>query len=255
MAQVNVLELRDKVKQMYKKVAESPQDTFHFETGKKLAERLGYSEKDLNAIPEKSIESFAGVGYHFDLADIKKDETVLDLGSGSGMDSFIAALKVGDKGKVIGIDMTKEQLKKAEILSKKNFKNIKFKMGYIEDIPIENSSIDVVISNGVINLCADKFKAFSEISRVLKKNGRIAISDIVSEKELTEGVTCNADIWASCIGGAMQQDKYKRTIKMVGMKILKFKENPQYTFLSKSAQGATKTFGVKSISLLAVKTI
>ena len=252
MASVNQQKLREKVKLMYKQVAENPKENFHFEIGRSLAEKLGYPSSDLDKIPKESIESFAGVGYHFDLADIKENELILDLGSGSGMDSFFASLKTGKNGKVIGIDMTEEQLKKAKNLSK-NFKNIEFKKAFIEKLPFKDETFDVVISNGVINLCPNKTLAFKEIGRVLKKNGRLAISDIVTEKQLTEGITCNANLWASCIGGAEQQDKYKKAIESGKMQIIKIKENPRYQFLSKSAQGATKDFGVKSISLLVKK--
>jgi len=256
MAQVNVNrdELTIKVKEMYKQVAENPKGKFHFEMGKVLAEKLGYSLEELDKVPQESIASFAGVGYYFDLADIKEGEKVLDLGSGSGMDSFIAAQKVGEKGKVIGIDMTKEQLKKSNDLKEKlGLKNIEFVEGYIEFLPFPDESFDVVISNGVINLSVDKAKVFNEISRVLKNEGRIAISDILTEKQLTNNIVCDVKLWASCIGGATQEDSYRSMIQNAGMKIITFKEHPEYQFLSKSAQGATKDFGVKSVSILATK--
>jgi ubiquinone/menaquinone biosynthesis C-methylase UbiE len=237
---------------MYKKVAENPQGDFHFDLGRKLAENLGYPSHDLDKIPPDSIESFAGVGYHLDLADVKEGESVLDLGSGSGMDSFLAALKVGTAGKVVGMDMTEEQLMKARRLGV-NFHNVSFQKGYIEKLPFENKSFDVVISNGVINLCAEKENVFKEIARILKQGGRLAISDIVTEKELPEDIVCNATLLASCIGGAMQIDRLKRTIEERNMKVIKLRENQQYQFLSKSALSATKTFGVKSISILARK--
>lgn len=251
MPSVDAQELRTKVKAVYMHVATKPKSEFHFEMGKKLAEKLGYPAAELDKIPSKAIESFAGVGYHFDLADIKQEESVLDLGSGSGTDSFFAALKVGANGRVIGIDMTDAQLQKAKKLSKA--KNVAFKKGCIEKLPFPNNSFDVVISNGVINLCPEKEKVFKEIVRVLRPGGRMAISDIVTENELTQGITCNANLWASCIGGAMQQDGYKRAIEKAGMRLLSVRENPQYQFLSQSAQNASRRFGVKSVSLLAEK--
>ncbi len=252
MATVNQEELRAKVKEMYKKVAEEPQGEFHFEMGRGLAEKIGYSPQDLDNLSSEAVESFAGVGYHFDLADIKEGESVLDLGSGSGTDVFFAAMKAGGKGKVVGMDMTDEQLEKARKLGA-SFQNVSFKKGYIEELPFEDESFDVVISNGVINLCDVKEKVFKEIGRVLKPGGRMAISDIVTEKELTEGITCNATLWAACIGGAMQQDSYKEVIESGDMKIVRKRENPQYNFLSDSSQWATDEFGVKSISILAEK--
>jgi ubiquinone/menaquinone biosynthesis C-methylase UbiE len=249
---VNKGELEAKVKEMYRAVAQNPDEKFHFETGRGLAEKLGYPSVDLDKIPEEAIDSFAGVGYHFDMAHIRNGEKVLDLGSGSGMDPFFAALKVGENGNVVGIDMTDEQLKKAEDLRVRfGFDNVSYQKGYIEELPFEDGSFDVVVSNGVINLSAEKERIFAEASRVLKHGGRLAISDIVSEQELPEGITCDATIWASCIGGAMQVDKYKAAIEAPGMRIVSIRENPQYQFLSKSAQGSSKKYGVKSISLLA----
>ncbi len=251
---VNVDELRGKVQDMYDKVAREPQEEFHFEMGRALAERLGYAPEDLDRIPAEAIESFAGVGYYFDLADLRGGETVLDLGSGSGMDTFVAALKVGAMGQVIGVDMTDAQLEKAERLREwAGFENVSYRKGYLEELPIEDASVDVVISNGVINLCPDKEQVFREISRVLRPGGHLAIADIVTEKELPASVTCNATLWAACIGGAAQESQYRQAIEAAGLRVVEVKENPQYQFLSRSAQNASREYGVKSISLLAEK--
>jgi Methylase involved in ubiquinone/menaquinone biosynthesis len=251
---VNKEELEANVKEMYRAVAQNPHGNFHFEMGRGLAEKLGYPSVDLDKIPQESIDSFAGVGYHFDMANIKQGERVLDLGSGSSMDAFFAALKVGENGKVVGVDMTDEQLKKAEDLRVQfGFDNVSYQKGYIEELLFEDGCFDVVVSNGVINLSAEKERVFEEAGRVLKRGGRLAISDIISEQELPDGITCDAIIWASCIGGAMQVDRYKAAIEAAGMRLVSIRENPQYQFLSKSAQGASKKYGVKSISLLAEK--
>lgn len=251
---LNTVDLEQKVKKMYKDVALHPEAEYHFEMGRGLAEKLGYEKDDLDTIPAAAIESFAGVGYYFDIADIKEGETVLDLGSGSGMDAFVAALKVGKEGKVHGADMTDEQLEKSERLSKQyHFENVSFHKSYIEKLPFPDATFDVVISNGVINLCPDKEKVFKEVSRVLKPSGRMAIADIVTEKQLPENVVCNTTLWASCIGGASQQDNYRQAIESAGMKVSLVKNNDTYGFISKSAKGASKDFGVKSISLLAHK--
>jgi arsenite methyltransferase len=247
-------DLETKVKAMYRDVAQKPHGEYHFEMGRALAERLGYPPADLNHIPAESIESFAGVGYYFHLAEIKAGETVVDLGSGSGMDTFIAGLKVGPNGKVIGVDMTDEQLAKAEGLrSARGFKNIAFQKGYIENVALPNGSADVIISNGVINLATDKGKVFREAARLLRPTGRLAISDIVTEKQLPEGITCDATLWAACIGGAAQQDDYRAQIEAAGLRVVKVEDNDSYKFISDNALGATTKFGVKSISLLAVK--
>ena len=254
MARVDVYELRDKVKVMYKAVAEEPHGTFHFEMGRALAERLGYPAAELDRVPDEAIESFAGVGYHLGLAGLAAGEHVVDLGSGSGMDAFLAARQVEPGGEVVGVDMTDEQLAKARRLADRDgFSAVRFEQGYLEDAPVPDASADVVISNGVINLCDDKKAVFGEIARMLRPGGRLAISDIVTERQLTEAIVCDVNLWASCIGGAMQQDGYRSAIEGAGLEVRKLQENPQYLFLSDSAQGATETFGVKSISVLAVK--
>jgi ubiquinone/menaquinone biosynthesis C-methylase UbiE len=222
--------------------------------GRTMAERLGYAPGDLDRIPAESIESFAGVGYYFHLADVNPGETVVDLGSGSGMDTFIAALKVGARGKVIGVDMTDEQRIKAERLRDRDrFLNVTYVKGYIEETPLPDGIADVVISNGVVNLATDKSKVFGEASRLLKSGGRFAISDIVTEVQLPETIVCNSTLWAACIGGAAQQDNYRRMIEAAGLRLETVQDNPQYQFISDNAKGACKKFGVKSVSLLAIK--
>ncbi|HLD14733.1 MAG TPA: methyltransferase domain-containing protein [Burkholderiales bacterium] len=251
---VNKIELEQKVKEMYEQVARDPFGEFHFEMGRALAERLGYAPSDLDRIPPEAIESFAGVGYYFDLAALRAGETVLDLGSGSGMDSFVATLKVGDTGAVQGVDMTDAQRQKAEALRDRDgFRRVTYHKGYIENTPFAPSTFDCVISNGVINLAANKAAVFREIARVLKPQGRLAISDIISEKDLPEGVTCNATLWAACIGGAMQQERYTDAIRTAGLRLVTLRSNPQYRFLTPQAQKACATYGVKSVSILALK--
>jgi len=247
-------ELETKVKAMYRSVAENPRGEFHFEMGRAMAERLGYAPADLDRIPAEAIESFAGVGYYFHLADLKQGETVVDFGSGSGMDTFIAALKVGPSGKVIGVDMTDEQRTKAQRLRDRDgFSNVTYVKGYIEATPLPDGTADVVISNGVFNLAPDKPKVFREAERVLKPGGRLAISDIVTAVQLPETIVCNSTLWAACIGGAAQQDHYRRQIETAGLRVVALADNPQYQFISDNAKGAAGKFGVKSISLLATK--
>ncbi len=251
---INAIELEQKVKDMYSEVALNPHGEFHFEMGRVLAERLGYLSEDLDRIPAEAIDSFAGVGYYFHLANLNEGESVIDLGSGSGVDTFVAALKVGKSGKVVGVDMTDEQRAKAERLrDQAGFNNVTYLKSYIDAIPCEDGSFDAVISNGVINLVADKGRLFREAARVLKTNGRLAISDIVTEVQLPQGISCDTTLWAACIGGAMQQDSYRGAIEAAGLSVRTVQENPQYKFISENARGASKKFGVKSISLLAVK--
>ena len=253
-ATVDPKELEQKVKDMYRDVALNPAGDYHFEMGRGLAERLGYSADDLDRIPAASIDSFAGVGCYFDLADIQNGESVVDFGSGSGMDTFVAALRTGASGRVVGIDMTNEQLAKASRLANEaGAENVWYVKGFLDNAPCEDESFDVVISNGVFNLAADKHQVFGEVARVLKPGGRLALSDIVSEKQLPENITCNTTYWAACIGGAMQIDEYRDTIESAGLRIVATRDNPEYAFISGGAQGAMRDHGVKSISILAKK--
>ncbi len=253
-ASVDTIDLEQRVRSMYQAVAENPHDEFHFEMGRAMAERLGYPADVLDYIPSAAIDSFAGVGYYFHYADLNAGESVVDLGSGSGMDTFFAAHRVGKNGRVVGIDMTDAQLNKSRaLLNSSDFENITYLKGYIQAAPCEDESFDAVISNGVINLAPNKEKAFKEVARLLKPGGRLALADIVTNSRLPEGITCDATLWAACIGGAMQQNDYLDVIRNAGFIIEQVRENPEYRFLSDSAQGATQEYGVKSISVLARK--
>jgi SAM-dependent methyltransferase len=246
--------LEDKVKAMYRAVALQPEGNFHFEIGRALAERLGYEARALDAVPQDAIRSFAGVGHYFDLAALRPGETVVDLGSGSGMDTFLAARAVGASGRVIGIDMTPEQLDKARRLAAEGaFTNVEFRQGHIERTGLEAASCDAVISNGVINLAPDKAAVFREAARLLKPGGRLALADIVTEAQLPEGITCDATLWAACIGGAMQIDAYVAAIEAAGLRVVQRRDNPRYRFLSSNATKAAGKYGVKTIELLATR--
>jgi ubiquinone/menaquinone biosynthesis C-methylase UbiE len=251
---LNTIELEQKVKEMYQKVALDPHGEFHFEMGRALAERLGYPGADLGRVPAGAVESFAGVGYYFDLAKLQPGETVVDLGSGSSMDAFVAALHVGKTGRVVGVDMTDAQLDKAERLrAAAGFDNVSYLKSYIENVRCEDGAFDAVISNGVINLAPDKQQVFSEAARLLRTGGRLAIADIVTEVQLPDGISCNATLWAACIGGAMQVDRYLEAIERAGLRVGAVQDNPQYRFISNNAQAAARKYGIKSVSILAVK--
>jgi arsenite methyltransferase len=253
-ATVDRTALESKVKSMYSDVAANPHGEFHFEMGRPMAERLGYAPADLDRIPPEAIDSFAGVGHFFQLAKLQPGEQVVDLGSGSGMDSFIAALKVGPAGRVVGVDMTDAQLAKATHLAQTHgVQTVTYRKAYIEDTSLAGASCDCVISNGVINLAADKSRVFQEAFRLLKQGGRLAIADIVTELPLPENVVCNADLWAACIGGAAQRQDYRAAIETAGLHIERIEENTEYRFISDSAQKATAKWGVKSVSILARK--
>jgi arsenite methyltransferase len=250
---VDAKELEEKVQRMYRAVATEPHGDYHFELGRSLAERLGYPGEVLDRLPDRAIESFAGVGYFFDLADLQPGESVVDLGSGSGMDVFFACTRVGSRGRVVGVDFTAEQLSKAQELAvAAGFDQAEFRSGRIERLPVEDESADCVISNGVINLSPEKEAVFAEAARVLRPGGRLAIADIVSEQQLKESIVCDADLWASCIGGAAQEDAYRHAIEEAGMRIEDIRRNP-YEFISQRARDASVKYGVKSVSLLARK--
>lgn len=246
-------ELEEKVKEVYRAVALNPFGSYHFKMGRGLAEELGYPPQSLDSIPAGALESFAGVGYFFDLAGLGPGERVLDLGSGSGMDVFFAAGLVGAAGTVVGLDMTDEQLVKAERLrGVAGYPQVTFTLGHIEDLPFEDASFDCVISNGVINLSADKPAVFREAARVLRTGGRLAIADIVTAEPLTAKIVCSTDLWAACIGGAAQSDTYQQMIAAAGFSVESTRMNG-YEFISDSARSATAKYGVSSLSFLARK--
>jgi ubiquinone/menaquinone biosynthesis C-methylase UbiE len=249
--QLDTTELELCVKRMHEEVALQPEREFHFQTGRPLCERLGYPAADLDRIPAAAIESFAG-GYFLDLAAIQPGDTVLDLGSGSGTDSFLAALATGPDGRVIGVDMTAAQLAKSrDHAARHGFAQVEFREGYIETPPVDDASVDCVISNGVINLSPDKPAVFAAAARAVRPAGRIALADIVTAQQLPEGVTCDASLWAACIGGAMQRDEYRDAIDAAGFTIETWRENTIHRFVSDRADNATQKYGVTSISLLA----
>jgi len=193
---VDAVALRDEVKSKYREVAVNPRGSFHFHTGRPLARRLGYDESMTGRMPDSAIEAFAGVGNPFSLGALKSGERVVDLGSGGGFDCFVAAAQVGADGRVVGIDMTEEMLARSRAAAAAmGLQQVEFRQGVIEDLPVEDGWADVVISNGVINLCADKRRVFTEIMRVLKPGGRAQFADIANGKEVPAGALRNIDLW------------------------------------------------------------
>lgn len=195
---VDADELREEVKSKYREVALDPQGDFHFHTGRILAERLGYDMTLVNALPDVAVESFAGVANPFSIGELTPGLKVVDAGSGAGFDSFIASSQVAPGGQVIGIDMTDEMLEKsqstAELMGRSD---VVFRKGLIEAMPVEDGWADVVISNGVINLCADKPAVFTEILRVLKPGGRLQFADIANGAPVPESAQGNIDLWTA----------------------------------------------------------
>ena len=182
------------------------------------AEAIGYSREDLQRIPEQAVMGL-GCGNPAAIGDLKEGEVVLDLGSGGGVDVFLAANKVGATGKAIGVDMTEEMVDKAEEIAKKyGYSNVEFRLGEMEKLPVEDESVDVIVSNCVINLSPDKSKVFQEAYRVLKYEGKLVVSDLVSEGALPAEIKSDPDTWACCIGGALEQWQYLEEIKKAGFK-------------------------------------
>ena len=193
---VDPLALREEVKSKYRAVAVDPHGSYHFHTGRPLARRLGYDEAVVTALPNSAVEAFSGRGNPFSLGRLKPGERVVDLGFGGGFDCFVAAGQVEPEGRVVGVDMSEEMLGRSRAAATAmGLHNVEFREGVIEDLPIENGSTDVVISNGVINLCADKRRVFAEVMRVLKPGGRLQFADIANGKEIPPGALHNIDLW------------------------------------------------------------
>ena len=188
--------LREQVREKYRDVAVDPHRTFHFHTGRRLAARLGYDEAVVDALPERAVESFAGVGNPFALRALAPGERAVDVGSGGGFDSFIAASQVGGGGRVVGVDMTPEMLKKSRQTAEAlELRQVEFREGLAEALPVEDGWADVVISNGVINLCADKRTVFQEIRRVLRPGGRLQFADIANGRPVPPDAMRDIDLW------------------------------------------------------------
>ena len=193
-----------------------------------ISKQVGYTDAELNAVPEGANLGL-GCGNPIALASLKKGEVVLDLGSGGGFDCFLASEKVGAKGKVIGVDMTAEMLDKSrENARKGGYKNVEFRLGEIENLPVADNSVDVIISNCVINLSNDKKRVFEEAFRVLKPGGRLMVSDIVVLKELPDFIKESIDAYIGCVSGAMKKDKYLTAIKKAGFEKVKVMREDTY---------------------------
>jgi SAM-dependent methyltransferase len=248
---VDRAELERQVQDMYRSVAAEPLSARHFETGRPVALRLGYPASLLASVPASALASFAGVGYHLDLAALEPGDRVLDLGSGSGTDAFCAAAQVGGSGRVVGVDFTDAQLARSRTLAEHfEISNVVFVEANIDELPFEDGSFDVVISNGVVNLSPVKDRVFAEAARVLRPGGRLAISDIVSAKPLKEATRRNTELWAACIAGAIPTVNYLDVLVASGFAITAMRRN-DYRFVSDRAIQACRTYGVESTSIAA----
>jgi SAM-dependent methyltransferase len=213
------------VEDMYTDVASRPGAVFHFPTGRLACLFVGYPADQLDCLPEEATESFAGVGYPFAADVIRPGDTVLDIGSGSGTDALIAAMLTGPTGTVYGLDMTRAMREKLQrIVAAKNIGHVRVIEGNAEHVPLPDASIDVVTSNGVLNLVPDKPAAFGEIARVLKPDGRLQISDIALRVPVSEQSRRNPQLWAECVVGAITEDDYVSLLGAVGLSVEVFHE-------------------------------
>lgn len=189
--------LRQQIQAKYTDVAREPAKGFHFHTGRPLAVMLGYTASDLDWLPASTVESFAGTGNPLSLGRLSPGETVLDIGCGAGFDTLLAARQVGASGRVIAVDMTPAMLEKARAAaSALGLANVEVRQGFAEELPVPDSSVDVVISNGVINLCPDKMAVMRQVHRVLKPGGRFQIGDIVVHKEVPQDAKDDINLWS-----------------------------------------------------------
>ncbi|MFA5177191.1 MAG: arsenite methyltransferase [Candidatus Omnitrophota bacterium] len=217
-----------------------------------ISKKVGYSDSEINTVPEGANLGF-GCGNPVAIASLKEGDVVLDLGSGAGFDAFLAAQRVGKSGRVIGVDMTPEMLKKAKANAEKGaYKNVEFRFGEIEKLPIENDSVDVIISNCVINLSPDKEMVFKEAFRVLKLGGRLMVSDLVLAKELPEELKASVEAYVGCLAGAIKKEKYLGSIGAAGFKDVKVISESGYPVDAmfdnfQGAQGAVISIKVSAV--------
>jgi ubiquinone/menaquinone biosynthesis C-methylase UbiE/predicted DsbA family dithiol-disulfide isomerase len=244
------------VRNLYTEVATHPDKAYHFPLGRKAALYVGYPAADLDRIPATAVESFAGVGHPFAANVIQPGDRVLDIGSGSGTDVLVAALKTGPEGRVTGLDFTDGMIAKARAnIAKAKAKNVKIVEGNAERIPFEEGSFDVVTTNGVLNLVPDKKQAMREIYRVLRSGGRLQLADIVVQEDVAGRCGLIPQLWADCIGGAAVEKEYLRAIRDVGFQDMKILRRLDYFDASSSqyTKRLTKTFGAESVVISARK--
>ncbi len=186
------------IQDRYAEVALNPEHTFHFHHGRPLSEILGYPMDQVDALSPQAVESFSGMGNPFSLGPVHSGETLLDLGSGGGFDCFLAAQAVGPTGQVIGVDMTEAMLEKSRATAREmRLDQVEFRQGLLEELPAPDGSVDVAISNGVINLCTDKYRIFKEIYRILRPGGRLLLADMVVHRPVPDAAKANVDLWTA----------------------------------------------------------
>lgn len=240
----------DAVQEMYQDVAVTPTKEFHFPTGRQSCLDLGYPEDELDALPERAVESFAGVGYPFQGQAIDSGDTVVDVGSGSGVDVLFAGLRTGPEGVVYGVDMTPAMIDKAEEnIREMGTEHVQILEGRAHALPFDDASIDVVTSNGVFNLVPNKENAFREVARILKPGGHLQIADIVLSEPVSAKSKANPELWAECIVGAEPQDTYLDLIRSAGFEDVAVLDHIDYFARSseESTRKVAKSLGAHAI--------
>jgi len=244
------------VQNLYSEVAREPGKAYHFPLGLEALRFVGYPEEDLKKLPKTAIESFAGVGYPFATKSIRPGDTVLDVGSGSGTDALYASLVVGPQGRVIGLDFTPAMIQKARAnIGRLGLSHVTIMEGNATEIPLPDASVNVVTSNGVLNLVPDKPAAFREIFRVLRPGGLLQLADIVVQEDVGAVCGLNPQLWADCIGGAAVEAEYLRTIRETGFEDVRIIKRIDYFSKSgsDSTKRITKSFGAESVVISARK--
>jgi arsenite methyltransferase len=251
---VDAVALVQKAAAMYHSLASGRSGDYNHEMGRALAERPGVAPEESNAIPQTAIASFKEIGYHFDRAQLRSGDHVVVFGSSSRTDSYIAANKVGNEGRVVGVARSDDAFDTAGRSSEEHrYRNVEFRKSCIEDTGLPAETFDVVIGNGAASVAADLQEVFMEAARLLKPGGRLALSDLVTDFRLPDGVSFNATLWAACIDGALQIDQYVKAIEAAGFGVVEIRPDTRSRFASDSVPGADRKYGVKKISVQAVK--
>lgn len=250
---VDPVALRASVRDKYRAVATDPGGGFHFHTGRSLARLLDYHPTLVDPLPDRAVASFAGVANPFSLHPLGQDDRVVDVGSGGGFDSFVAAGLVGRKGRVIGVDMTPEMLAKSrETARLLGLEHVEFREGIAERLPVEDSWADVVISNGVLNLVADKPGVFTEIFRALRPGGRLQFADIALGTQVPDEAACNIDLWTDCIAGGLSTDQWQQVLTDAGFTDIELGA-PVDTFGGAPGEANARSFSVFGYAFFARK--
>ena len=252
-ANVDRERLRRGISEKYTEVAMEPEKGFHFHTGRPLSQMLGYAAGEVDRLPQPTVDSFAGTGNPFSMGEIKAGETVVDIGCGAGFDTLQAALKVGATGRVIGVDMTAAMREKAAAGAKAlGLANVEVREGYLEELPVADASVDVVISNGVLNLTPDKEAVMREVFRVLKPGGRFQVGDIIVHIDVPQDAKDDVELWSNCIAGALTQDEWGWVLKQVGFTNVRWGQQTDVYSGSKHESDAAE-FDTRGVSFTGMK--